>query len=59
MKHRVMYEVNLHVTPLSVRNVTTDLLVRKVRGLQFSGNARFGKESLRYTQARLLQTTVD
>lgn len=32
MKHiRVMYEVNLHVTLLSVRNVT-NLLRRKVRG---------------------------
>lgn len=38
MKHiRVMYEVNLHVTPLSVRNVTTDLLVRKVRGCNSVG----------------------
>lgn len=38
MKHiRVMYEVNLHVTLLSVRNMTTNLLRRKVRGCNSVG----------------------
>lgn len=38
MKHiRVMYEVNLHVTLLSVRNVTTDLIRTKVRGCNSVG----------------------
>lgn len=32
MKHRVMYEVSLHITLLAVRNVRTDLLRMKVRG---------------------------
>lgn len=38
MKHiRVMYEVNLHITLLSVRNVRTNLLRRKVRGCNSVG----------------------
>lgn len=44
MKHiRVMYEVNLHVTLLSVRNVTTNLLRRKVRGCNSVGMLVLGK----------------
>lgn len=37
MKHRVMHEVNLHVTILSVRNVTTNFVRRKVRGCNSVG----------------------
>lgn len=57
MKQSNVWSEFTHHTSLSKN--CDKLTQEEGEGLQFSGNARLGKESLRYPKVCLLQTTVD